>query len=120
MDLPLKNRPFSERLGFALAGWGAGWRRERSFRTQVVAGGLVLLVLLVLRPPPVWWALVILVVAMVLALELFNAALETLIDHLHPDRHPEVKIVKDMAAGSVLLVCLGAVVLAICMMISLL
>jgi diacylglycerol kinase len=39
-----------------------------------------------------------------------NAALETLVDHLHPDIHPQIRVVKDMAAGAVLLVVIGAVV----------
>ena len=45
----------------------------------------------------------------VLAAELFNTALEHLIDHLHPALHPSIKIAKDCAAGSVLLLSLSAV-----------
>ncbi|GAB4147742.1 MAG: hypothetical protein OHK0017_09770 [Patescibacteria group bacterium] len=33
--------------------------------------------------------------------ELFNTAIETLCDLLHPDFHPKIKIVKDMAAAAV-------------------
>jgi diacylglycerol kinase len=60
----------------------------------------------------VWWALVGFVIAVVLAFEALNGALETLVDHLHPDIHPEIRIVKDMAAGAVLLVVIGAVMLS--------
>ncbi|MDY6860563.1 MAG: diacylglycerol kinase [Pseudomonadota bacterium] len=37
-----------------------------------------------------------------------NSALEALIDHLHPDIHPEVGVVKDIAAAAVLVASLGA------------
>lgn len=116
----MKNRPFRERLGFALAGITAGWRRERSFRTHVACGALVLVTLLLLRPAPVWWAIIALIVGLILAFELFNAALESLIDHLHPDQHPEIGAVKDMAAGAVLVLSAAALLIAAALVVSLL
>lgn len=114
----MKNRPFRERLGFALAGLKAGWQRERSFRTHMMFGGLALLALLILRPQPLWWALVAVVVALVMALELVNSAVESIIDLLHPDRHPEIKVVKDMVAGAVLTISLAALVVALALVIE--
>jgi diacylglycerol kinase len=34
----MKNRPFLGRLCFAMFGMVVAWRRERSFRTQVMIG----------------------------------------------------------------------------------
>lgn len=108
----MKNRPFHQRLGFALAGLATGWRRERSFRAHIGFAVAALAALVVLRPSPVWWALVAVVVALVLALELLNSALEGVIDLLHPGIHPEIKAVKDMVAGAVLAISLAALVVA--------
>ncbi len=77
---------------------------------------VALALLLWCRPDAIWWGLIALVTALVLALELLNSALERLIDHLHPDRHPEIKLVKDMAAGAVLVLSLAAVALAAAML----
>ena len=104
----LKNRPISERLRFAGAGIVHGLRRERSLRTQACGLLLLLVVLLIFRPAPLWWAISILAAAGVLAAELFNTAIERLADYLHPELHPEIRIVKDCAAAGVLLVALGA------------
>jgi diacylglycerol kinase (ATP) len=112
----MKNYPFHKRLGNAIAGLREGWRRERSFRTQVAAAGLALIALCVVRPAAIWWAVVALVVGMVLAIELLNGALEALIDHLHPQIHPQIRIVKDMAAASVLLVAFAAILIALALM----
>ena len=109
-DKITKNQPFPIRMRFALAGIAETWRRERSFRTQAGVALAVVAALVVIRPPAVWWALIGFVIAVVLAIEILNTALEALIDHLHPDIHPEIRIVKDMAAGAVLLVVVGAVV----------
>ena len=114
----MKNRNFVQRLGFAIAGVLAGWRRERSFRTHGIFAVLAVLALLILRPAPVWWALVALAAALVMALELVNSAVETVIDHLHPERHEEMRIAKDMLAGAVLLVSLAALVVALMLVIA--
>jgi diacylglycerol kinase (ATP) len=114
----MKNRPFRQRLGFALAGLKAGWQRERSFRTHVVFAGLALIALLILRPAPLWWGLVAVVIALVLALELVNSAMESIIDLLHPDQHPEIKAVKDMVAGAVLTISIAALVVALAMVLD--
>ena len=55
----MKNRPFHERLGFAMAGLRECWRKEASFRTHVVLGSMTIVALLLLRPAPIWWALVV-------------------------------------------------------------
>ena len=111
----VKGRPLSERLGFAVEGLRTGWRRERSFRTQVVAAGVAGAALLALRPAPVWWALVAIVVALVLGMELLNSAIEAVIDLLHPGLHTEIKAAKDMVAGAVLAISAAALVVAVAM-----
>jgi diacylglycerol kinase (ATP) len=114
----VKNRPFRERIGFALAGWRAAFARESSFRTQLGMAGLALGALAVLRPAPVWWGLVGLTCGMVLALELINSAVETVIDLLHPGVHPAVKAAKDMLAGAVLVMSVAALIVGVAMVVE--
>lgn len=111
----MKNKPFHKRLGFAITGIAEGWRLEKSFRTHVTFATLAVVALGVLRPAPIWWAVVILTAGLVLAVELINGALEALIDHLHPELHPRIRVVKDMAAGGVLIVAVCALVVAVLM-----
>lgn len=105
----MKNQPFYRRMTFALQGIAVAFRIESSFRLQCIASLLVLAVLAWFRPPVFWWALLLLNCGLVLAAELFNTALEHLIDHLHPALHPSIKIAKDCAAGSVLILSVSAV-----------
>ncbi len=113
-----KNQSFPARLRFAMAGIAHGFRTERSLRTQALALLLAVLVLLILRPAPLWWALVIASSAAVLAAELFNTAIERLVDHLHPELHPEIRIVKDCAAAAVLCCAFGAIGVAIALLVD--
>jgi diacylglycerol kinase len=68
----------------------------------VVAGGAWL------RLSFLGWAIVVLGIALVLAAELANTAIEALVDLVSPDDHPLAKLAKDMAAGAVLLASAGA------------
>lgn len=108
----MKNQSFARRLTFAFAGVCTAWRTENSFKVHVLATVAVLAALLWFQPSPLWCAVIVLTVAAVLAAELVNTAIEYLADHLHPDQHPQIKIVKDCAAGAVLVVSLAALAVA--------
>ena len=98
----MKNRNFLHRLGYALTGLKISFRTERTFRTLVAGWVFVVVVLVVARPASIWWAILLLTAGSVVALELVNTAVEKLIDHVHPDQHAIVGIVKDTLAGAVL------------------
>jgi diacylglycerol kinase (ATP) len=77
-------------------------------RTHFIAAVLVLLVALFLRISPIEFALLALAVLLVLCAELFNTAVEAVVDLVSPGFHPLAKIAKDTAAGAVLLAASGA------------
>ncbi|HYI41178.1 MAG TPA: diacylglycerol kinase [Allosphingosinicella sp.] len=104
----MKNRRFAERLGFAVAGLRLVLAREKSFRSQCALALAAALVTIAIRPGPLWSALVALAIALVLAFELANSALEYLLDHLHPDLAREIGAAKDAAAAAVLVASLAA------------
>jgi len=99
-------------MGFALAGLAHALRTERSVRFEAVVLVLVWVALALLRPGPGWWAATALASATVLAAELLNTAIEALADHLNPDFHPQIRIVKDCAAAAVFVSVVGALVVA--------
>jgi undecaprenol kinase len=115
-----KNQRFRARLGFALRGFAHAMRSEASLRVQALAGAAALVALLVLRPAAVWWALVLLASAAVVSAELFNTAIEHLADLLHPQQSPDVRVLKDCAAAGVLIAVLGALGVAVALLVHLL
>jgi undecaprenol kinase len=108
-----KNRPLLVRLRYALAGLTAAVRSERSLRLQLAALVCVVAVLVVLRVELLWWAIIGLTSFGVLSAELFNTAVEHLADHLHPETHPQIRLVKDIAAAAVLMAVCAALVVAL-------
>jgi len=109
----MKNKAFLARLTFALHGITAALQYEKSFRSQVIIAIATLAALGILQPDLIWWALIGAMICLVLGAELINTSLEHLADHLHPEQHPKIKLVKDCAAASVLVFSFGAVWVAI-------
>jgi undecaprenol kinase len=112
-----KNQSFLARFRFACAGLASALRSEMSMRVHFMALALLLVVLLVFRPEPMWWALAMLASAAVVSAELFNTAIEHLVDRLHPEIHPSIRIVKDCAAAAVLVAVAGALAVGLALLI---
>nr|WP_301288817.1 MULTISPECIES: diacylglycerol kinase [Methylorubrum] len=90
-----------------------GGRTERAVRLELVLLALGLPVALVLGGS--LWVRVALIASLLLMLgaELLNTAIEKLCDHLHPDRHERIGIVKDLAsAGAFLTQVIAALIWA--------
>jgi undecaprenol kinase len=115
-----KNQSLLRRMGFALAGLAVAWRTERSLRLQLAVFVAVVITLLTIGLEPLWWAVVLATSSVVIAAELFNTAIEHLVDHLHPETHPRIGTVKDCAAAAVLVSACGAVLVGAALAVHLL
>jgi diacylglycerol kinase (ATP) len=121
VDVPrssFKNRGFRARLGYAFAGIRIVRRREKSFRTQLACAAVAAGAAAWVRPGWLWCALVLLAATLVLALEMVNAALEYLMDALHPHHSREIGHAKDAAAGAVLVASIAAAAIGAMMIAS--
>jgi diacylglycerol kinase len=56
------------------------------------------------------WLTVIIVTAMVWAAEIFNTVVEKIMDHITPEQHPGVKVIKDLSAAAVLVTAIAALI----------
>ena len=63
--------------------------------------------------PSIEWVLIIICSGMVMAAEAFNTALEKMADTLHPEKNDGIGSAKDLAAGSVLITAIAALVIGI-------
>lgn len=57
------------------------------------------------------WLSILVISAIVLSAEALNSAIEKLCNHLHPEIHPSIKSVKDIAAAAVLISSIIAIVI---------
>ncbi|MEH6713185.1 MAG: diacylglycerol kinase [Paraglaciecola polaris] len=104
----MKNRPFYQKLGFAINGLSYAIRHEANMRRHVLIGSVTILVFAVVQVAYIWWALISICIGLIIASELINSALEALIDHIHPEYHSNIGHVKDMLAAMVLILSISA------------
>ena len=86
-------------------------RTQRHMRYHFLAAVAVLLLALALRLSALEFVLLAFAVTLVLFAELFNTAIEVLVDLVSPDYHPLAGRAKDVAAGAVLVASIGAAVM---------
>ncbi|MCA0970044.1 diacylglycerol kinase family protein [Halobacillus litoralis] len=87
-------------------------RTERNFRIHLTAVAVVVTAGILLGLSPLEWAVIVLICSLVMALEMVNSSIERIMDYLAPEKHPMAGLIKDMAAGAVLVASIGAVLIA--------
>ena len=106
-------RHFVRSFGFALNGLVYVWRAEQSFRFQVLIAVAVILGGFFWGLNLTEFSLLVLLLVFVLAAEILNTVMEKLLDIVHPNWSPAVKIVKDISASIVLIFSFGALAVGI-------
>lgn len=84
---------------------------DRNGRIHLGAAIATVLAGFILKVSSIEWVALLICIAVVIALEMINAAIEKLCDMVHKDYHPAIKIIKDMSAGAVLWVSVISVVI---------
>lgn len=104
-------RSLASSFRHAFDGLGFAWRTQRTLRIHLVVAVLLAAAILVLRPAPAETAALVLAITFVVGAELFNTAMEALVDLLVAREHyTAARVAKDVAAASVLVAALGAAV----------
>ncbi|TNE55496.1 MAG: diacylglycerol kinase family protein [Bacteroidetes bacterium] len=88
-------------------------RREQSFRLHLVLFGMLVACSFYFELNKYEWIAVLICSSMVFALEAVNSSIEQLANRLHPEKHEQIKWVKDMAAAAVLIAALFSVGVAL-------
>lgn len=84
-------------------------RTQRNMRFHVVVAVLVLVASLLVGVSKLELAVLVLTILLVLVTELFNTAMEFVVDLATKEYHPLAKLAKDISAGAVLVSSVGAV-----------
>jgi diacylglycerol kinase len=96
----------------AFRGVGHMVRHEPNMRFHLIAATCVVAAGIALRVHLDQWAALVFAITLVLLGETLNTAIEAVLDLVQPDHHELVGVVKDLAAGAVLVASAGSVVIA--------
>ena len=105
---------FKKSFGFALQGFRYTLATERNIRVMLGGATFAVVMGLVLQLDLVSWAIVLLCIGCVLAAELMNTAIETVVDLVSPEYHPLAGHAKDIAAAAVYVLSFLVAVVGVC------
>lgn len=108
----MKNRSLIDSFNNALNGIISTVRSERNMKIHLTAAVLVLILSLFYDLTRVEFLIICITISIVIICELFNTAIEVIIDTLIGVYHPKAKVVKDTAAGAVFISALLSVFVA--------
>jgi diacylglycerol kinase (ATP) len=96
-------------FGYAINGISVFFAREQNARIHFAVFACVVAAGFFFRLSAMEWMAVALASGSVLTAEAINTSIEELSDAVSPERNPKIKLVKDLAAGAVLISALAAV-----------
>ncbi|MES2778969.1 MAG: diacylglycerol kinase family protein [Bacteroidota bacterium] len=99
---------FFKSFGYAINGIAIGIRKEQSLQIHLIAIILVTIAGLMLNVSQTEWMILLLCFGTVASAELMNSAIEKLVDLVSPEYNKKAGVIKDMAAGAVLVLAIAA------------
>ena len=98
-------------IGFAFKGAYLLITTEASIKIQVIIALILTLAGFYFSISITEWCIQILVIALIIALEGVNTAIEEIADFIHPEQHKKIGLIKDLAAGAVLIAAVAAIII---------
>lgn len=114
---PMRKESFLENriksVGFALRGALLLIRTEASIKIQVVLAVLVTIAGFYFDISNTEWILQVLAISLVIGIEGANTAIEKICDFVHPEFDRRIGFIKDVSAGAVMMVSIGAIIVGL-------
>ena len=98
---------------YAIEGFVSSFKTERNMKIHIMAMIIVIALGIFMKLNKIEWCIITIAIVMVISAELFNTAIETVVDMVSPQKNPQAKLVKDIAAAAVLVLAIGAAVIGI-------
>lgn len=107
----MKNKNLIDSFNNAISGIVHAIKAERNMKIHIAIAAILFVFSLFFNLSKTEFIVVCLTVAMVIVCELFNTAIEEIMNLVTTGYHPKVKIIKDVAAGAVLVSAFFAVII---------
>ncbi|MBT8257767.1 MAG: diacylglycerol kinase family protein [Bacteroidia bacterium] len=98
-------------IGYAFKGAYLLISKEASLKVQFFIGIVMTIAGIYYNLSSTEWIIQILTIALIMGLEGLNTAIEELSDFVHPEHHPRIGLIKDLAAGAVFIFAIAAVII---------
>lgn len=118
LNKPFKNKNFFEALKNSIKGIITAFVMERNIKIDCVIAILVIVFAFIIKLNYIEIIAVIFAIAIVLTAEMFNSAIENIVDLVTEEYNERAKIIKDISSGAVLISSIGAALVALVIVIN--
>jgi len=96
---------------YAFDGIFESFKSEKNMKIHILIMALVILAGFVFKISRTEWMICIILFGVVFAGEIFNTAIEIVVDMVMPHQNEKAKLAKDLSAGAVLLLAIAAAII---------
>lgn len=89
------------------------FREEHNARVHLFVAVLVVIAGFVFEISITEWMMITFAIGLVITTEIFNSTIEKTADFVSPERNEKIKVIKDLAAGAVLVSTITAVIIGL-------
>ena len=108
-----KMKKIRDSFKYAIEGIWTSFKTERNMKIHIFIMILAIIAGIILKINKSEWIICIILFAIVIGSELFNTSIETIVDMVMPEKNEKAKIAKDVSAGAVLVVAIGAAIIGL-------
>lgn len=98
---------------YAIEGIISSFKTERNMKIHILAMIIVIIAGIFYKINMIEWMMCVIAIVLVIAGELFNTAIETIVDMVSPQKNAKAKLVKDISAAAVLVLAIGALIIGL-------
>ena len=98
---------------YAIQGFFSALKTERNMKIHIALALIVIIMGAWLNISTIEWIVCVILIALVIAGELINTAIETVVDIAMPQKNEKAKKAKDISASAVLVLAIGSVVIGL-------
>ncbi len=113
MDKKMEVKKLINSFKYAFEGIASSFKSERNMKIHVIIMIIVIIWGIIFKISAIEWIVCTILFALVISAELFNTALETIVDMVMPEINEKAKLAKDISAGAVLILAIASAIAGI-------
>lgn len=109
----VKSKKIMNSFKYAFQGLAKSFKTERNMRIHILIMILVIIIGFYCKINIYEWIICVILFGMVISAELFNTAIETIVDMIMPYRDKKAKLAKDVSAAAVLVLAIASAIIGL-------
>ena len=109
----VKSKKVINSFKYAFEGVFSSFKTERNMKIHIFIMIMVIIAGILFKINKYEWIICIICFALVISGELFNTAIETVVDMIMPYKNDKAKLVKDISAGGVLILAISSTIVGL-------